>query len=561
MEITHQNPNPTQTRPDEPELELYTIPGHSSWFSWDDIHETERLALQEFFDGSSISRTPKIYKEYRDFIINKYREDPSRRLTFTDVRKSLISDVTLLHKVFFFLETWGLINFGAPSHGDRLENEERVRFEEGAPNGVRVVATPNLLRPIAPPPVVGNDREVVERGVRLPPLTSYSDVFADLKRLRCGDCGDQYDSEYYEYTKGNFTICAKCFASENFGENRPKDDFKLSDCSENNGRNDAAWTEAETLLLLESVLKHGDDWELVAKNVQTKTRLDCIAKLIELPFGELLLGSTCQRDTSSGSSAITDSMKQVNFLSLEHQENAKTGDQGQGKSHENMHENELNGDTESLEPPPKRKRVASFSDATSCLMNQVALISTLVGPHVTAAAAQATVTALSDETSCPREILGVDDNNIINGLQSQPMCSETGRLHNHEDSEIKKSALTESQETSAKKDVLLPLQIRAAVATGLGAAAAHAKLLAEQEERDIEHLVATVIEAQLKKLHSKVNHVEDLELIMEKEHAAMEELEHYVIGERIGVLEKAFNAGISKWKDLTSLKSQRSNVY
>lgn len=43
----------------------------------------------------------------------------------------------------------------------------------------------------------------------------------------------------------------------------------------------------------------------------------------------------------------------------------------------------------------------------------------------------------------------------------------------------------------------LPLRIRAAVATGLGAAAAHAKLLAEHEEREIEHLVATIIEAQV----------------------------------------------------------------
>lgn len=58
--------------------------------------------------------------------------------------------------------------------------------------------------------------------------------------------------------------------------------------------------------------------------------------------------------------------------------------------------------------------------------------------------------------------------------------------------------LVGSQETSPKKnDVPLPLRIRAAVATGLGAAAAHAKILAVQEEREIEHLVATIIDAQV----------------------------------------------------------------
>lgn len=45
--------------------------------------------------------------------------------------------------------------------------------------------------------------------------------------------------------------------------------------------------------------------------------------------------------------------------------------------------------------------------------------------------------------------------------------------------------------------------MRAATATALGAAAAHAKLLANQEEREIEHIIATIIETQVrKKLHN-----------------------------------------------------------
>lgn len=43
----------------------------------------------------------------------------------------------------------------------------------------------------------------------------------------------------------------------------------------------------------------------------------------------------------------------------------------------------------------------------------------------------------------------------------------------------------------------MPLNMRAATATALGAAAAHANLLADQEEREIEHLMATIIEAQV----------------------------------------------------------------
>ncbi|THG20912.1 hypothetical protein TEA_017401 [Camellia sinensis var. sinensis] len=177
------------------------------WFSWDDVHETEKLHLRDFFDGSSITRTPKIYKEYRDFIISKYREDPSRRLTFSEVRKSLVGDIGLLHKVFLFLEKWGLINFGAPASEEDLGEEEsqgrwRVRVEEGAPNGVRVVAVPNSLKPVTVPPS-GSDNggEVVENGFKLAPLASYRDVYSEQKETLCMNCKDRCESGHYECKK------------------------------------------------------------------------------------------------------------------------------------------------------------------------------------------------------------------------------------------------------------------------------------------------------------------------------------------------------------------------
>lgn len=191
----------------------------SGWFSWDDIHDTERAALREFFDGSSISRTPKIYKDYRDFIINRYREEPSRRLAFTEVRKALVGDVSLLHKVFLFLEKWGLINFAAPpsrgAGGDGEGDDDggggrrsRVVVEDGAPVGVRVVAVPNSGRPMTlPTPAVGKydgGKGSSAGQFSLPSLASYSDVFAGLmkqKGLVCGNCGGTCDCGCYEYTK------------------------------------------------------------------------------------------------------------------------------------------------------------------------------------------------------------------------------------------------------------------------------------------------------------------------------------------------------------------------
>ncbi|CAH2056770.1 unnamed protein product [Thlaspi arvense] len=119
----------------------------------------------------------------------------------------------------------------------------------------------------------------------------------------------------------------------------------------------------------------------------------------------------------------------------------------------------------------------------------------------------------------------------------------------------------ESQGTSSGKNAIpLSFRMRAATATALGAAAAHAKLLADQEDREIEYLVAAIIETQMKKLQSKIKHLDALELIMEKEHVMVEDLKESMITEQINVLRKTFSEGISRGKDQTSVKSQTGSV-
>ncbi|KAI9079659.1 hypothetical protein K1719_038280 [Acacia pycnantha] len=556
-----QDPNSNPSGIDDSELEFYSIPSHSRWFLWDDIHETEKTSLKEFFDGTSISRTPKVYKEYRDFIINKYREEPSRRLTFTEVRKSLVGDVTLLRKVFLFLEKWGLINYGAPlcDRGENLIPEEgekcKVKIEEGAPNGIRVVAMPNSLKPISVPnsKSTGN---AVGSGFKLPPLTSYSDVYGDLirqKELSCGVCSDKCDSGHYKSTQDNFIICAKCFENGKYGEKKSSGDFKLMESNEDSGKHEAVWTEGEILLLLESVLKHGDDWELVAQNVQTKTKLDCISKLIELPFGEFMLGSAPRHGNSNSANGIVNSAKQVQSSSSDPQETPKTQD----SIPEPKNESETNGDVV-MESPSKRQRVASpaLSDSSSSLMRQVGLISTVVDPHITAAAADAAIVALCDENMCPREIFNVDEDYAYGQSSLNTPNGHSARVLEGDDgSDMERSTHSDMHEGSPMKDdIPMTLRIRAAIATALGAAAARAKLLADQEDREVEHLVATIIEAQIEKLQHKAKHFEELELLMEKEYAEIEELKNSLLSERIDVLQKTFSAGVPRWKDYPSLK-------
>lgn len=473
-----------------------------------------------------------------------------------------------MNKVFLFLNNWGLINFSCE------KNEEiglgsgnvDVRVEDGAPNGVRIVEMPDKLKPIS----VGSVQSSAEgsggggsgSGLKLPPLASYSDVFGELvgkkKEVVCGNCGGSCDSGQYEYSKGDYLICQKCFNDGTYGENKSKDDFKLKDSAENNGSNAAAWTEEETLCLLESVSRHGNDWDLVAQNVKTKTKLDCISKLIELPFGDLILSSTYGKGNSSGQIGSTNNSKQFPAAPSEHQDDTKHEDQ----LHEQMNANEEKGDVMDDGPLLKRRRITSVSDAGGSLMKQAALISTMVGPDITAAAAEAAVAALCDETACPREIFDGEEDFPSNGFSSPSFHSKSKRVDEVDASEVKQTPTQSgTEEASAwQNDIPLSLRLRAAVATTLGAAAAHAKLLADQEDREVENLMATIVETQLKKLHHKIKHFDDLELIMEKEYAELDELTESLTEERIDVLQRAIRAGISKSRDHAPIKFHMSNV-
>lgn len=566
---TSRSQDPNILKPsDEPDHDLYTIPSYTSWFSWQSIHEVERLSLREFFDGSSITRTPRIYKEYRDFIITSYREDPTRMLSFTEVRKALVGDVSVLHKVFTFLEKWGLINFdpsnaaaavGVPAEEDKEDEKWRIRVEEGAPHGVRVVAAPHSLKPLVPvpAPVVIGGGSGVDSVVKVSPLASYSDVYGELmvekekekESVVCESCKEQCGSGYYEYSKDvSSKLCEKCFKSGNYDKNKSADEFKLMDGADPK----ANWTEAETLLLLESVLKHGDDWDLVTQNVKTKSKLDCISKLIQLPFGDLMLGSIHRKLN------FLDKNGEVSGVDQAQPAIRESGETPGNQSHEQNQEHQQNGDAEDETPPLKKIRRAPISEASSFLMKQVARISGAVGPHITASAAEAAVTALCYENQCSTDIFDEDDD----GLGSIANISETERASQVENAKgEEKPARSETEaEVSQRNTIPLTLRMRAATATAVGAAAAHAKLLADQEEREVEYLVSTLLEAQVKKLQRKMKHVEAMNLMMEKQHGQMKDLEESLVTERMDIVQKIFSAGVSRWRDHASVKSQSSSI-
>lgn len=92
------------------------LPSYSTWFDMNMVHATERKALPEFFNNRNRSKTPAVYKDYRDFMINTYRLNPAEYLTVTACRRNLAGDVCAIMRVHSFLEQWGLINYQVRFH-------------------------------------------------------------------------------------------------------------------------------------------------------------------------------------------------------------------------------------------------------------------------------------------------------------------------------------------------------------------------------------------------------------------------------------------------------------
>lgn len=93
-------------------------------------------------------------------------------------------------------------------------------------------------------------------------------------------------------------MCSKCSTNDTMN-GKTAVHLMPNDYSDVKDQPSPVWTDAETLLLLEAVLKHGDDWDLIAQHVRTKNKLECISRLIHLPFGEHMLGTISTKSSKT----------------------------------------------------------------------------------------------------------------------------------------------------------------------------------------------------------------------------------------------------------------------
>uniref|UniRef100_A0A7C8ZVX8 SWI/SNF complex subunit SWI3B n=1 Tax=Opuntia streptacantha TaxID=393608 RepID=A0A7C8ZVX8_OPUST len=320
-------------KPPAPEPDnIVTIPSYSRWFTWDGIHGCEVRQLPEFFDGKSPSKNPRVYKYYRNSIIKKYRANPSRKITFTEVRRTLVGDVGSIRRVFDFLDTWGLINY-TPS------GKQPVRWDERESKS-SLAATPPPAAAAA-----GDAASAESNGERSKKWCSGCKAVCTIACFVC----DKYD----------LVLCARCYVRGNYRVGVSSTEFRRVEISE---QVKTDWTDKETLLLLEAVMHYGDDWKRVAEHVGGRTEKECVARFIKLPFGEQFVEPVDHGDEGTASYQI---------------------------------KGQTNGDS-GIEPPAKRQHLTPLADASNPIMAQAAFLSALAGVEVSEAAAQAAISALYD---------------------------------------------------------------------------------------------------------------------------------------------------------------------
>ncbi|QRV95885.1 SWI/SNF complex protein [Ceratobasidium sp. AG-Ba] len=270
------------------------IPSYSVWFDMASIHSVEKRALPEFFNSRNRSKTPTIYKDYRDFMINAYRMRPAEYLTVTACRRNLAGDVdpetrpSALVPPFtgHFRVTVDTPKGLQPHHpGHRPPLPQQMNNAGSSASGPASLELRKSIYMTTPKSTTGRALTPTQAAQ----LAQQADAPSQNLRISyaCDTCGaDCTQLRYHSLTRKNFELCASCYADARFPSSMLSGDFVrlTADSIVQATGTEVPWSDQETLRLLEAIEIHDDDWGAVADQVGTRTREQCIQHFLQLPI-------------------------------------------------------------------------------------------------------------------------------------------------------------------------------------------------------------------------------------------------------------------------------------
>ncbi|EGR51851.1 chromatin remodelling factor-like protein [Trichoderma reesei QM6a] len=482
------------------------LPSYSTWFDMNSIHDIERKAMAEFFNNRNRSKTPAVYKDYRDFMINTYRLNPAEYLTMTACRRNLAGDVCAIMRVHAFLEQWGLINYQVdadqrPSHvGPPFTGHFKI-----------ICDTPRGLQPWQPAadPVVlegkknrdteekanasapskgdlnlGIGRNIYEASAKGTPITKSESqrngddasieetAKAPVSKVNCHQCGNDCTRIYYHSSqsdaraKAKFDLCPNCFTEGRLPANHSSSMYsKVENPTYTSVLDrDAPWTDAEILRLLEGLERFDDDWGEIAEHVGTRTREECVLQFLQLDIEEKYLDSEAPTNNPTGLSML-------------------------GSQHGHL----------------------PFSQVDNPVMSVVGFLASLADPASTAAAANRSADEL--KRNLRKQLDGA--NQTGNAAAGDKKENEVDKAESM-DVDFRQTTVTTTTTTttSTTKTSLASIPLASIGARGA--------VFASHEEREMTRLVSAASNVMLQKLELKLKYFDEMEELLREERRELE---------------------------------------
>ncbi|XP_020246787.1 SWI/SNF complex subunit SWI3C isoform X2 [Asparagus officinalis] len=499
---------------------IHIVPMHSDWFSPTTVHRLERQVVPHYFSGKSSDHTPEKYMALRNKIVSKYLENPGKRLAFGDCQ-GLVSSSELydLSRIVRFLDNWGIINYvSASSRGFRMAGSlmSGSLIKEDV-NGELNVHTSHLRSIdsliLFDKPKCSLRLEDISALCATADGAKHSDGgLLDLDtRIRerfsehaCSYCSRPLPHLHYQSQKEADTIlCSECFHDAKHIVGHSSIDFVRVDSRKETFDPDGDnWTDQETLLLLEALEKYKDNWNEIAEYVGTKSKAQCILHFLRLPMEDGLLESI---------------------------EVMPTNGQSDPKGHAHVFSDpNANGDMAGVcTQEANSGNEIPFANAANPVMSLVAFLTSAIGPRVAAACASASLAVLTSDN--PRS-----STDKMNG-EASPHGPNANFGH-------QKNMGDQNPHAKIATSALSPDRVKLACMSGLSAAAMKAKLFADQEEREVQRLAATIINHQLKRLELKLKQFAEVETLLMKECEQVEKTRQRLSTERVRMMSTRFTA-------------------
>ncbi|KAM0276238.1 hypothetical protein ACHAQH_006961 [Verticillium albo-atrum] len=518
------------------------LPSYSTWFDMNMVHDIERKAMAEFFNSRNRSKTPVVYKDYRDFMINTYRLNPAEYLTVTACRRNLAGDVCAIMRVHAFLEQWGLINYqvdgdhrpsnigppytghfkvicdtprglqafqpsadeGITSGKPSTDTDKKASAAQAAKGDSKLEISRNIYDGDAKATNLNVSTEVKTNGEA--PTTNGVSATKEasagpIAKVNCHVCAVDCTRLYYHSStnesnaKAKSEICPSCFLDGHF----PGDLNKSQYTRDGEGvlvrhdnptyttvpERDAPWSDAELLRLLEALERYDEEWTDIAEHVGTRTREECALQFLQLNIEDKYLESELTILGAHGDKQIP------------------------------------------------------YNQADNPVMSVVGFLASLADPATTAAAANTT----ADEMK----------RRLRSRLEAGK--SHEGESPNGKGKEKDDDAMEVDVEQETTTTTVTTTTIRQMASIPLATTGARSVGLATEEEREMTRLVSAAANVTLQKLDLKLKYFNEMEALLQAERRELERgrqqlfLDRLAFKRRIREVQESFKAAAAAGLD------------